>query len=81
MMKVVVDVFCVYLIFNILLGELGEILIQKKYIYIGIVVDIFGGLVVLVVCDVDKKGIYELFEELMEISKKVCDGKLKVVDM
>ncbi|MCP5009098.1 MAG: pyruvate dehydrogenase complex dihydrolipoyllysine-residue acetyltransferase, partial [Aestuariibacter sp.] len=70
MMKAAADALRAYPIFNTSLGESGETLIQKKYIHIGIAVDTPGGLVVPVVRDVDKKGIYELSEELMEISKK-----------
>ena len=57
------------------------IIILKKYIHIGIAVDTPGGLVVPVVRDVDKKGIVALSRELMEISKKARDGKLKSQDM
>ncbi|SHG11681.1 pyruvate dehydrogenase E2 component (dihydrolipoamide acetyltransferase) [Marisediminitalea aggregata] len=81
MMKAAADALRAYPIFNTSLGESGETLIQKKYIHIGLAVDTPGGLVVPVVRDVDKKGIYELSEELMEISKKARDGKLKAADM
>ena len=81
MMKAAADALRAYPIFNTSLGESGETLIQKKYIHSGIAVDTPGGLVVPVVRDVDKKGIYELSEELMEISKKARDGKLKAADM
>jgi pyruvate dehydrogenase E2 component (dihydrolipoamide acetyltransferase) len=81
MMKAAADALRAYPIFNTSLGESGDTLIQKKYIHIGIAVDTPGGLVVPVVRDVDKKGIYEISEELMEISKKARDGKLKAADM
>jgi len=54
---------------------------MKKYFHIGIAVDTPNGLVVPVVRDVDQKGILELSRELMEISKKARDGKLKAADM
>ena len=81
MMKAATDALRAYPIFNTSLGESGDTLIQKKYIHIGIAVDTPGGLVVPVVRDVDKKGIYELSEELMQISVKARDGKLKAADM
>lgn len=81
MMKAAADALKAYPIFNTSLSESGESLIQKKYIHIGIAVDTPGGLVVPVVRDVDKKGIYELSKELMEISVKARDGKLKAADM
>ncbi|MDF2178410.1 pyruvate dehydrogenase complex dihydrolipoyllysine-residue acetyltransferase [Aliiglaciecola sp. CAU 1673] len=80
-MKAVADALKAHPVFNSSLSESGESLIQKKYYHIGIAVDTPGGLVVPVVRDVDKKGIYELSEELAEISKKAREGKLKAADM
>ena len=81
MMKAVADALKAYPVFNSSLSESGESLIQKKYYHIGIAVETPGGLVVPVVRDVDKKGIYELSKELMDISKNARDGKLKAADM
>ena len=81
MMKAVADAMKAYPVFNTSLSESGESLIQKKYFHIGIAVETPGGLVVPVVRDVDKKGIYELSRELTEISIKARDGKLKAPDM
>ncbi|CAH0534429.1 Dihydrolipoyllysine-residue acetyltransferase component of pyruvate dehydrogenase complex [Vibrio stylophorae] len=67
--------------FNSSLSEDGESLILKHYVNIGIAVDTPNGLVVPVVKDVNKKGIVELSEELMEISKKARAGKLTAADM
>ncbi|MCW8107089.1 pyruvate dehydrogenase complex dihydrolipoyllysine-residue acetyltransferase [Alteromonas ponticola] len=81
MMKAVADALKAYPVFNTSLSADGESLIQKKYYHIGIAVDTPGGLVVPVVRDVDQKGIHELSKELMEISIKARDGKLKAADM
>ena len=81
MMKAVADALKAYPVFNSSLSESGESLIMKKYYHIGIAVDTPGGLVVPVVRDVDQKGIFELSKELMEISVKARDGKLKAADM
>ncbi len=81
MMKAVADALKEYPAFNSSLSESGESLIMKKYFHIGIAVDTPNGLVVPVVRDVDQKGILELSRELMEISKKARDGKLKAADM
>ena len=67
--------------FNSSLSEDGESIILKKYVNIGIAVDTPNGLVVPVFKDVNKKGIYELSEELMAISKKARAGKLTAGDM
>jgi pyruvate dehydrogenase E2 component (dihydrolipoamide acetyltransferase) len=68
-------------VFNSSLSEDGESLIMKKYIHIGVAVDTPNGLVVPVVRDVDQKGIHQLSRELLEISLKARDGKLKAADM
>ncbi|EPF9307046.1 pyruvate dehydrogenase complex dihydrolipoyllysine-residue acetyltransferase [Vibrio vulnificus] len=67
--------------FNSSLSDDGESLILKKYVNIGIAVDTPNGLVVPVFKDVNKKGIYELSEELMVVSKKARAGKLTAADM
>ncbi len=67
--------------FNASLTPDGERLILKKYVNIGIAVDTPNGLVVPVVKDVDKKGIFEIGAELMQISANARDGKLRPSDM
>lgn len=80
-MKAAADALRAYPTFNSSLSEDGESLILKKYIHIGVAVDTPNGLVVPVVRDVDKKGIHELSRELLEISMKAREGKLKAADM
>ena len=67
--------------FNSSLSEDGESLILKKFVNVGIAVDTPNGLVVPVFKDVNKKGIYELSEELAVVSKKARAGKLTASDM
>ncbi|WP_371195143.1 dihydrolipoyllysine-residue acetyltransferase [Glaciecola sp. SC05] len=81
MMKAVADALKQYPTFNTSLSADGESLIFKKYYHVGIAVDTPNGLVVPVVRDVDKKGVMEISRELMEISIKARDGKLKSADM
>jgi pyruvate dehydrogenase E2 component (dihydrolipoamide acetyltransferase) len=59
----------------------GESLVLKKYTHIGIAVDTPNGLVVPVVRDVDKKGLFDLARELTELSGKARAGKLLPGDM
>jgi len=59
----------------------GEQLILKHFTHIGVAVDTPQGLVVPVVRDVDKKGIYALAEELADLSDKARAGKLLPGDM
>jgi len=80
-MKAAADALKAFPTFNSSLSEDGESLVLKKYIHIGVAVDTPNGLVVPVVRDVDKKGIYELSKELLEISMKAREGKLKAADM
>ncbi|BDX05620.1 pyruvate dehydrogenase complex dihydrolipoyllysine-residue acetyltransferase [Planctobacterium marinum] len=80
-MKAAASALLEYPTFNSSLSENGEALILKKYVHIGIAVDTPNGLVVPVVRDVDKKGVLEISRELMDISKKAREGKLKAADM
>ncbi|WP_322520466.1 dihydrolipoyllysine-residue acetyltransferase [Guyparkeria halophila] len=66
---------------NASLAPDGENLILKKYINLGVAVDTPNGLLVPVVRDVDQKGVFELSEELMEISSRARDGKLTGADL
>ncbi|WP_394498131.1 dihydrolipoyllysine-residue acetyltransferase [Shewanella sp. ENK2] len=81
MMKAVAKTLAEFPVFNSSLSADGESLIQKKYFHIGVAVDTPNGLMVPVVRDVDKKGIVELSRELMDISVRARDGKLKSADM
>jgi len=67
--------------FNSSLDKSGDSLIIKKYFHIGVAVDTPGGLVVPVVRDADRKGVFDVAKELGEISKLARDGKLKAGDM
>lgn len=81
LMKAVVAGLKAFPTFNSSLDESGENLILKKYFHIAVAVDTKDGLVVPVVRDVDKKGLFQLAKELGEISVKARDGKLKASDM
>jgi pyruvate dehydrogenase E2 component (dihydrolipoamide acetyltransferase) len=59
----------------------GESLVLKKYVHIGVAVDTPNGLVVPVIRDVDKKGIFQLAEELAAVSEKARVGRLSPPDL
>jgi pyruvate dehydrogenase E2 component (dihydrolipoamide acetyltransferase) len=59
----------------------GEGLVMKHYTHIGVAVETPNGLLVPVVRDVDKKGVYDLARDLMDLSQKARDGKLLPGDM
>lgn len=67
--------------FNASLSPEGDKLYLKKYFHLGIAVDTPNGLVVPVIRDVDKKGIFQLSKELGEVSELARQGKLKPSDM
>lgn len=79
--KAVAKALADYPKFNTSISEDGESIIQKKYINVGVAVDTPNGLVVPVIRNVDQKGIYELCQDLAEISKKARAGKLTSSDM
>jgi pyruvate dehydrogenase E2 component (dihydrolipoamide acetyltransferase) len=67
--------------FNASIDKSGENLVIKKYFHIGVAVDTPDGLMVPVVRDADRKGVFDLARELSEISKLARDKKLKAGDM
>ena len=67
--------------FNSSLAPEGDSLIIQQYFHIGVAVDTPGGLVVPVIRDVDKKGVFEIAQELGVVSAKARDGKLGPADM
>jgi pyruvate dehydrogenase E2 component (dihydrolipoamide acetyltransferase) len=67
--------------FNASLDKSGENLVLKKYFHIGVAVDTPDGLVVPVIRDADRKGVFDLARELADISKLAKEKKLKPGDM
>ena len=63
--------------FNSSLDHVEENLVIKNFINIGVAVDTPNGLMVPCVKNVDKKNIFELSEELMELSSRARDKKLR----
>jgi hypothetical protein len=59
----------------------GDNLVMKKYFNIGFAADTPNGLVVPVVKNADKKGVFEMAKESGELAKQARDGKLKPADM
>jgi len=80
-MKAVVAALQQFPDFNASLDASGDNLILKKYFHIGVAVDTPNGLMVPVIRDVDKKGIYELSAELAETAGKAREGKLMPKDL
>lgn len=67
--------------FNVALDmDAGEI-VQKDYVHVGMAVDTPAGLMVPVIRDADKKSIYDLARETIELAGKARDRKLTAADM
>ncbi len=81
MVKACVTVLRQYPQFNASLDKTGDNLVLKKYYHIGVAVDTPEGLVVPVIRDADRKGVFDLARELAEVSKLARDKKLKPGDM
>ncbi|WP_144393673.1 dihydrolipoyllysine-residue acetyltransferase [Pleionea sediminis] len=75
-MKALVHTLKAFPRFNASLANDGENLILKKYFHIGVAADTPEGLVVPVVRDVDQKSIYQIANELADLSAKARDKKL-----
>ena len=63
------------------LSPSGEALIYKKYYHLGVAVDTDDGLMVPVVRDVDRKGLYELAADLAQVSDRARARKLTPSDI
>ena len=59
----------------------GEQLVLKSYFHIGFAADTPNGLVVPVIKDADRKGIFQISTEMGELAKKARDGKFGPADM
>lgn len=67
--------------FNRSLAGDGENYVQKHYINVGMAVDTPRGLVVPVIKDADKKGIWEISSDVINMATLAREGKLKPNDM
>jgi pyruvate dehydrogenase E2 component (dihydrolipoamide acetyltransferase) len=59
----------------------GDALIYKQYYHIGFAADTPNGLMVPVIKDADKKGIFQISQEMSDLAKKARDGKLSPLEM
>jgi pyruvate dehydrogenase E2 component (dihydrolipoamide acetyltransferase) len=59
----------------------GDALVYKQYFHIGFAADTPNGLMVPVIKDADKKGIFQISTEMGELAKKARDGKLSPAEM
>jgi pyruvate dehydrogenase E2 component (dihydrolipoamide acetyltransferase) len=67
--------------FNASIDEARNEIVYKKSIHLGVAVDTDRGLLVPVIREVDRKGIFELSAELARLSEKARGGKLSLDEM
>lgn len=67
--------------FNASLTDGGNSLAYKKYFHIGMAVDTPAGLMVPVIRDVDRKSLWELSAEILELAERARERKLKPDEM
>jgi pyruvate dehydrogenase E2 component (dihydrolipoamide acetyltransferase) len=80
-MKAVVGVLRAFPKFRSALTVDGRGLVVKDYYHLGIAVDTDQGLVVPVIRDVDRKGIFELAGEIAETAERARAGRLEPSDL
>jgi pyruvate dehydrogenase E2 component (dihydrolipoamide acetyltransferase) len=61
--------------------DTGDAIFLKSYYHIGFAADTPNGLVVPVIRDADKKGVFEIAQETSALAAKARDGKLSPSDM
>ncbi|MEY4617351.1 MAG: hypothetical protein RJB66_2311 [Pseudomonadota bacterium] len=67
--------------FNSSIDDAAQEIVYKKYFNIGFAADTPNGLVVPVIKNADQKTILELSKEILDLSKRARDGKLKPEEM
>jgi pyruvate dehydrogenase E2 component (dihydrolipoamide acetyltransferase) len=67
--------------FNASIDDAAQEIVYKKYFNVGFAADTPNGLVVPVIKNADQKTILELSKEIIDLSKRARDGKLKPEEM
>ena len=67
--------------FNVSIGSDGESVVEKDYVHIGMAVDTPNGLFVPVIRDVDKKGVWDVAADIIDLAGKAKSRKLKMDEM
>lgn len=67
--------------FNASIDDAAQEIVYKKYFNIGFAADTPNGLVVPVIKNADQKTLLEISQEILDLSKRARDGKLKPDEM
>jgi pyruvate dehydrogenase E2 component (dihydrolipoamide acetyltransferase) len=80
-MKALIATAKEYPMFNASIDDAASEIVYKKYFNIGFAADTPNGLVVPVIKNADQKTILEISREILDLSKRARDGKLKMDEM
>ncbi|MGE0633101.1 MAG: dihydrolipoamide acetyltransferase family protein [Pseudobdellovibrionaceae bacterium] len=80
-MKAMIATVRQFPMFNASIDDATSEIVYKKYFNIGFAADTPNGLVVPVIKDADRKTILEISHEILDLSKRARDGKLKPDEM
>ncbi len=80
-MKALIATSREFAMFNASIDDAAGEIVYKKYFNIGFAADTPNGLVVPVIKNADQKSILELSREIIDLSKRARDGKLKPEEM
>ena len=80
-MKALIATIKEYPMFNASIDDAASQIVYKKYFNIGFAADTPNGLVVPVIKHADQKSILEISKEIIDLSKRARDGKLKPDEM
>lgn len=80
-MKALISTIRQFPMFNASMDDAAQEIVYKKYFNIGFAADTPNGLMVPVIKNADQKTIVELSKEIIDLSKRARDGKLKPEEM
>lgn len=80
-MKAMIATIREFPMFNASIDDAASEIVYKKYFNVGFAADTPNGLVVPVIKNADQKTIIELSKEIIDLSKRARDNKLKVDEM
>lgn len=80
-MKALIATIREFPMFNASIDDSASQIVYKKYFNIGFAADTPNGLVVPVIKNADQKSILEISKEIIDLSKRARDGKLKPDEM
>jgi pyruvate dehydrogenase E2 component (dihydrolipoamide acetyltransferase) len=81
LMKATAATLCEFPSFNAAFDDVRNVVIEKRYVHLGVAVDVPGGLLVPVIRDCDARPAIALAEELRSVSQKARGKGLSYAEM